>query len=373
MSQSSPNAAVIAEIESAFRSNSDQKRLATLMRVTDLFVGAADRYSDEEVKLFGDVMGHLIQHVESRALVELSRRIGPIANAPSDLVGTLARHDEIEIAGPVLEASERLSDADLVEIAGVKSQAHLAKIAVRPRISETVTEVLVDRGDDEVANTVAGNAGARFSDTGFTKLVIRAEGNDRLTETVMRRADIPPRLFRQLTIHATEAVRARLLASAQPDQQDTIKRIMDELAAQIGSRAAAAKERNYVEAQHAIAAIRQDTSLMKSKILEFADGNRLAEAIVALAELSGVSIKEIDTLVRSANEIGLTVLCKAVALEVDTAHAVVMAARIEGSGGAPMIDDFCQYYDQLTVASAQKLLRFWQGRQKVARRFPGAA
>src|SRR5581483_5250655 len=102
---------------------SQQKRTSTLMRVTDLFINAADRYSEEETKLFDDVMKHLIKHVESRALMELSRRLGPVASAPSDVIGTLARHDEIEISGPVLATSERLSDADLVEIAGNKSQA----------------------------------------------------------------------------------------------------------------------------------------------------------------------------------------------------------------------------------------------------------
>jgi len=370
MSLRSPNAAIVAEIEAALQSGSNQKRVSTLMRVTDLFVNAADRYSDEEAKLFDDVMGHLIQHVESRALVELARRLGPVANAPREVIGTLARHDEIAISGPVLAVSERLSEADLVEIAGSKSQAHLAKIAVRARLNEAVTDVLVDRGDDHVANTVAGNSGARFSNTGMTKLVMRAEGNDRLTETMMRRADISPQLFRQLTIQATEAVREKLLSSSRPEQKETIQRIMDELAAQVGR--APPKERNYFEAQQAIAGISQDTSLMKSKILEFADANRLAEVIAALAVLSGLAIKEIDTLVKNSNELGLTVVCKAVALEMDTAYAVVEAAHAEqNTPGAQVFDDFCDYYDKLSVAAAQKLLRFWQGRKKVAACFAG--
>lgn len=368
MSQHSSNAALIAELENTLHAGSNEKRMATLMRVTDLFVNDAGRYSEEQTHLFDDVMGHLVQHVESRALVELSRRLAPVANAPRAVIGQLARNDEIEISGPVLTTSERLSDKDLVEIAATKSQAHLAKIAGRARLNEAVTEVLVDRGDDHVANTVASNAGAKFSDSGMTKMVMRADGDDRLAESMLRRADIPPRMFRQLTIQATEAVRLKLLASARPDQKEMIKTVMDELAAQAGKKASV-QARNYADAQCAISAISQDTNLLKSKILEFADSNQLPEAIAALSVLSGFSIKEIDAIVANANELGLTVLCKAVTLEMDTAYAVVMAARSEQPSNKQVSDDFCDYYDNLTVASAQRLLRFWQGRQKVAKRF----
>jgi uncharacterized protein (DUF2336 family) len=369
MSQRTANSAVIAEIESAFRAGNSDKRLATLMRVTDLFVGAADNYSEDETQLFDDVMGHLVQHVESRALAELSRRLAPVRNAPRATVGQLARNDDIEISGPVLAASSRLSDAELTEIASTKSQAHLAKIAVRSTLSETVTEVLVERGDDEVANSVASNAGARFSNTGMAKLVMRADGDERLTESMLRRADVPPRLFRQLTVHATEAVRQKLLTSATPEQQATIKKVMDELAAQVGTKATS-PERNYFEAQRLIGSISQDTDLMKSKILEFADGNRIGEAIASLSVLSGVSMQEIDVLFRGVNELGITVLCKAVNLELDTAYAVFMAAHGEQTTkDTQAFSDFCNYYDQLTAPSAQRLLRFWQGRKKVAKCF----
>jgi hypothetical protein len=204
----------------------------------------------------------------------------------------------------------------------------------------------------------------------MTKMVMRADGDDRLAESMLRRADIPPRMFRQLTIQATEAVRLKLLASARPDQKDMIKTVMDELAAQAGKKAPA-QARNYTDAQRAISAISQDTKLLQSKILEFADADRLPEAIAALSVLSGISIKEIDAIVANANELGLTVLCKTVGLEMDTAYAVVMAARSEQSANKQVSDDFCDYYDNLTVASAQRLLRFWQGRQKVVKCFQG--
>jgi uncharacterized protein (DUF2336 family) len=368
MSLPAPKNPIIDEIESALRAGSREKRVATLMRVTDLFLNNASQYAEKKMQLFDDVMGHLISHVESRALVELSQRLAPVANAPADTIRRLARHDAIEISGPVLTHSKRLSDDDLIEIATTKSQAHMAKIAVRPQLSEGVTEVLVDHGDAHVANEVASNVGARFSNTSMAKLVMRADGDDRLTESISRRADITPALFRSLLIQATEAVRQKLTASAAPGQKDTIRQVLDEISVQVGKNAP--KPRNYAEAQRVVAAFSQDTDLARSKILEFADANRVAEMIAALSILSGVPINQIDRLLRTSNEFGLTVLCKAIALEVDIAFAVIMACDGKTAPvNTRIYDHFYEQYDELAVASAQRVIRFWQGRQKIVQHF----
>jgi uncharacterized protein (DUF2336 family) len=359
---------IITEIEAALHSGSNEKRVETLMRVTDLFINDAAKYAEKETKLFDDVMGHLIKHVESRALVELSRRLAPIANAPIDTIRSLAHNDAIEISGPVLTTSKRLSDNDLIEIAMTKSQAHLAKIAVRPQLNEGVTEVLVDRGDSDVANEVASNAGARFSNTGMAKLVMRADGDDRLTESISRRADISPKLFRPLLIQATEAVRSKLLAAATPHQKATIQQILNEISQQIGNDTR--KPRNFADAQRNVAELSQDTDLAKSKILEFADSNRMAEMIAVLSVLSGVTVTQIDRLFQTCNELGLTFLCKSIALELDAAFAVVMTCNGKAtSDGSQLFDDFPAHYEGLTVPSAQRVIRFWQGRQKIAKHF----
>jgi Uncharacterized protein conserved in bacteria (DUF2336). len=55
----------------------------------------------------------------------------------------------------------------------------------------------VARGDQEVVNSVASNAGARFSDFGFLHMVKRAEGDSILAEQLGLRRDIPRRIFQQ--------------------------------------------------------------------------------------------------------------------------------------------------------------------------------
>ena len=122
---------LIAELEDAIQSGSKDKRVETLRRVTDLFVADADRLSDQQIDVFDNVLGHLIKRIEGKALAELSRRLGPINNAPIDVVRRLARDDNIVVAEQILTTSARLSDTDLIEIASTKTQTHLMAISAR--------------------------------------------------------------------------------------------------------------------------------------------------------------------------------------------------------------------------------------------------
>ena len=274
---------------------------------------------------------------------------------------SLAGHDDIEVSGPILEKSERLTDEDLVAIAKTKSQAHLAKIANRVRLNDMVTDVLVDHGDSEVANTLATNSGAQFSKIGMAKLVMRADGDERLAESIGRRTDIPPHVYRQLLAQASDVVRSKLLASAPAGSQDAIKSLMAEISAQVTPKAGAMH--HYAAAERALRPFAQDTELTKKKILEFANTKRIAEVAVGLSILSGVSVEQIDRLFLTGNGFGLMVLCKSLSLEWQDACVIIMASR-----ASAQTMELREQYAALTVPSAQRVLRFWQGRQTVAKR-----
>ena len=89
--------------------------------------------------MFDDVLVHLIQRIESKALSELSSTLAPIDNAPIEVV-RLSRHDEITVAGPILSQSNRLPESDLLDIASTKGQGtSVGNIGTRPQLSEGLT------------------------------------------------------------------------------------------------------------------------------------------------------------------------------------------------------------------------------------------
>src|SRR5580704_18982786 len=96
---------VIAELEDAVRDGSPEKRRNTLRQVTDLFLNDAERLSDDQVKVFDDVLCHLVERVETRVRAELGERLAPLKRAPSGVVESLAWDDQISVAGTVLANS----------------------------------------------------------------------------------------------------------------------------------------------------------------------------------------------------------------------------------------------------------------------------
>jgi uncharacterized protein (DUF2336 family) len=191
-----PHAQSLAtELETRLDNASSAERSDMLLRVTDLFLGGVDSYSDDHLAVFDEVMIRLIEKAERPALIELSDRLAPLDKAPVNVVRRLSRDDSIAVSGPFLERSTTLCDNDLVELAKTKSQAHLLTIAGRAPLSEAVTDVLVDRENSEVAHKLIANEGARFSEIGFVKLVNAAGRDKTLAAAVVNRPDLPPELL----------------------------------------------------------------------------------------------------------------------------------------------------------------------------------
>lgn len=180
----------MTELDTALSRVSDTQHTSILRRITDLFLNDSQRFSDEHVAVFDDVIYRLIEQTEHSALIELSAKLAPVDNAPVNVVVRLSNEDDIAISGPVLEQSEVLTEQALAEIAKRKGQEHLAAIAGRQRIGESLTDILVDRGNSEVACKVTGNQGARFSEPGFVKLIKRAK-NDKTLAAAVAVVDVP--------------------------------------------------------------------------------------------------------------------------------------------------------------------------------------
>src|SRR3954466_13978963 len=171
---------IIAELEEAVRNGSAEKRVGTLMQVTDLFLHDGDRLSDDQVQVFDDVLCLLIARVDPRAKAELSKRLAPLDYAPFEVSQHLAQDDEIAVAGDVLAHSSRLGTETLVQIASTKGQEHLLAISGRANLPAAVTDVIVDRGEGRVIRKLANNAGAHFSEDGYSAMIARAGNDDEL-------------------------------------------------------------------------------------------------------------------------------------------------------------------------------------------------
>ena len=356
----SVSASLIPELEDVVQNGSQEKRAQTIRRIANLFVESATRFNEKHVALFDDVLCQLVAEIESKARIELSRRLAPVANAPSELMRHLAYDDDIAVAGPVLTQSPRVKESDLVNIAQTKGQAHLSAISGRSGIGEAVTDVLVRRGDPGVLHSVADNQSARLSETGFSTLVHRAEGDGVLAEKIGARPDIPAHLFRDLLVRASVVVQQRLLAAAKPETQQEIKRVLDKVTKEVGG---AALPRDYAAAQRFVLELHQAGKLGEAELAEFARDKKFEQTVAALSVLSSVPIETADRLMISERPDPVLILCKAAAFGWPTARAILSSrpgARIMSNHA---LDDAFSNFEKLTPSTAQRVVRFWQVRQ----------
>ena len=349
-------ASVIEELEYVLAAGSSDRRTEILRRVTDLFLGSADDFNGEQVGLFDDVLAHLIRQVETGALAELGEKLAPIDNAPNGVIRSLARHDEIAVAGPVLAQSVQLTDRDLVEIAGSKGQAHLGAISERTRLAAAVTDILIQRGDTGVVRKLSQNQGATFSDRGYVKLAKRAETDERIAEILSVRLDMPPQLLQDLLTKATETVRARLQSVVAPDRQAAIQKILSSVSDKVLRKATGPRDFS-----HAIARIdkMQSTGQLNDQaIAGFAAAGQHEELTVGLARMCTTPIELIERLMQNVRHDGILVACKAADLRWPTFHAV-LKARFAYDLSATDISQTKSDFLKLSVPTARRMLRFW--------------
>lgn len=349
---------LIVELESAIQSGSKERRVDTLRRVTDLFLVGADRFTDEQIDVFDSVIGHLVQHIEGKALVELSERLAPVENAPLEVVRQLARDEEIAIAAPVLSQSQRLSTQDLIEVAKTKGQEHLLAISSRQRIEESLTDVLIERGNDNVIHKLSGNAGASFSEDGYRRLVRKAEDDQGLLEKVGSRFDIPLHFFRELLLRATTIVRDRLIARAKPEFRTEIDSIVSIVADDVGREAV----RDRMAAQRSVASLQNAGELDEITLMGFLRSGQMNEVVSALATFSGSTFDLVAQLFKSDRNEALLIPCKVAGFEWSTVRAL-LRSRPEQHGIVDMeMDQLRQDYQRLTHSTATRVLRFWMVR-----------
>jgi uncharacterized protein (DUF2336 family) len=347
---------LIDELETSIATGTEQKRSTTLRRVTDLFVYRAADLSEEQVGVFDDVIGRLAKRMEFKARAELSRRLAPIDNAPIESVRALARDEEVYIAGPVLTASARLKDQDLIDAAKAKSQSHLQAISQREELSESVTAVLVERGDRDVVRSVAQNEGARFSDAGYGVLVKKSVGDDVLGEILGLRMDLPPQHLRALVQKASEAVKKKL-AAAGAGSHPHLNQVLAELASQMQEQAAPTV-RPQAAADTAVGTTLKPGDLQDRAIENLARAGRFVDLTAALAAMCRLPIGDIVLAMKSGDKDLILTLLRSSGVSWTTAKAILLMPR---SGHSSSLQDLAKaekQFERLQIAIAQKVVRF---------------
>jgi uncharacterized protein (DUF2336 family) len=351
---------LVEDLEDAIASGTEHRRIVALRRVTDLFIAGSSRFSTDQIALFDDVLLCLTDAIEQQARAQLAHRLANVANAPPKVIRSLAFNDAVEVAAPILRESQRLSEQDLLLNAKTKGQGHLYAISQRTTLSEEVTDVLVDRGDQKVVRSVADNGGARFSHAGFGKLVERAKGDAQLAFSIGARPDLPRHYFLKLLDVASATVRAKLVAD-NPQAAGLIRDTVAEIANSINRDVREASP-EYARAKRAAKRRHKNAAPSEADVHRRAQAQDFERTVIALAVYGGLSIDLVERALLDQRPDMVLILAKAAGCSRTTTKAILMMQAAGRGMSEADLTRALTSFDRLSKTTAKRVLEFYDRR-----------
>ena len=154
------NALQLADVEALKRDPSTEGRALIARKLGQSFDSLA---VDRTRNLANGLLSLLVNDIEKEVRKALAETVSTSENLPVPVARQLAS-DDIEVAGPILANSPVLSDADLIEIVRTNAMQYALAVAGRERVSEELSDALVDSGHQQVVVRLVGNVGAKLSD-----------------------------------------------------------------------------------------------------------------------------------------------------------------------------------------------------------------
>lgn len=328
-------------------------RLSALTSITDRFFREHAALTEEQLDLFDQVILIFTNAIETRARAQLAERIATCARPPRKVLRSLAC-DDILVARPVLTRASALGDPDLIEIASTRSRDHQLAIAERAAVSELVSDLLVAKGDGAVRQRIASNPGARLSSTTLTALIDRSRSDEALQDCLGERTDLSDRHMRQLVDVAKDTARRRLLTTLSLDIDEAVEAGAVDVMPPRASR-------DYTPAREIVRALMSSGTFGEGSIVDLAERCLLEATIVALAEVTGLSVDAVEQVFGESENDLLIVIGRACGWNWRTVRALLHLRT-------PALKQRHQFrraeatFNGMTSATAQRVVLFLRSR-----------
>ena len=341
------------------RDKSDAGRTRLVQIVGDLFFEENSVLSERERALMTDILRQLIHDVEMTVRKVLAERLAGEADAPRDLIRTLA-NDHFEVAHSILIKSEVLQDLELIEIIEHRTQKHHLAIAMRSTVSEAVADALVETGNVAVIKTLIGNPEARISDSTMENLVDDSETEEAYHDPLLNRPEFSPHLAKRMYWWVSAALRSHIVENfnidpAELDKQieGAIKEILPEAAispAEVDDPGAARKvDFDGITPQTLLQTLRKGEVAMFESLF---------------AQLTGLRSNLVRRLIFEPGGEGLAIACKSISMTKPEFGSIFLLSRRARPGDKRVDPDevttAMKFYDSVKPEAARKVVSRWK-------------
>ncbi len=197
------------DVERLLHTPSAETRAETAAGIADYF--DRDALSPQERQLAMEIFRLLVRDAAVLVRESLARHLESCPHVPHDVARALA--DDVEsVAVPVLEHSEALTDADLIEIVGGHVAAKQEAVARRDTVSSAVSEAVVATGNEGAVARLVDNAGAVLTETTLQKVLDTFPESERVKAPMVYRRFLPATVAERLVHMLSDTLQAQLAA-----------------------------------------------------------------------------------------------------------------------------------------------------------------
>lgn len=347
----------------AGRSGAARAQLANA--VTDLFLPAAQRLTDQQRALMTDVLGRLLGTVEMEVRRHLAEALSRSPASQPDLEARLAS-DSIEVARPILERSRVVRNPALMDIVIQCAEEHRMAIALRETVSPPLTEALAERGlkgsEDDVLEGLIRTEDPVLSRRAMELLVAESKRNGQFQQPLLTQNDLPADLAHEVYWWVAAALRRHILKNFVIDQA-----VLDPMLERAAKRAMVEYDDTQSVQSRALQLARRLNDLGELTdgfLLRTLRQGRLSLFTAAFAARAKIAFNTVWRIVTDPASESFIVLAKAVDVSRDaTASLVIVLGDLGNAASArppSAVAEVLRLHDELDVASARRVLNYWQ-------------
>jgi uncharacterized protein (DUF2336 family) len=340
------------------RDKSQKSRSILVAAINDLYSGEDHLLTEQDQAIMVDIIRRLIHEVETSVRRTLAERLAEQPDAPKDLVVTLA-NCEIEVAHPILLKSEVLKDPELIEIVQHRTMEHQVAVAMRPNVSEQVSDALVQTNNEAVITTLLSNRNALISKSTMNDLVDQSGQVIGYQEPLVRRHDLPADLAKKLYWAVSAALRSHIVANFDLNPTDIDEAMEAAVHDAMGNKTN--RIRKHGPSQDQTGSISKQDLHVLIDLLRKGEVSMFLDKFTSLSKLRLTLVRRL--LFEPGGE-GLAIACKGIGLDKATFGSIFIRFRQGRLGDkeveAEELSRALSFFSQTSPDAARALMRRWQ-------------
>lgn len=183
-----------------------------LLRVTTDLFALQPQHSPEEIRLYEEMAGRLIDAADEATLALVARKLARCADSPASLLARIKARGG-EAAREIFLADPQVEWRELRHVAASGPCDQASAVAARSDLDREIVRLLAARPEREIARALAGNSLAPLTNESLRQLALRGRDDPSLARALLDRCALTLDCL-PLYLSANSGERAKLLALA---------------------------------------------------------------------------------------------------------------------------------------------------------------